>query len=130
MIAARRALRSGEQSFGNSVNGRCFVALLLLLVDSSAPGGTTIGSCSRWVSRFHNDSNFSVYSTSSSTSRPIRTSAAQRGMSRGAVQASSGYSDIWMFGQLPRRSMDSARADRRLPASITRAAISLRRRGT
>ena len=48
---------------------------------------------------------------------------------RGAVQASSRYSDIWMLSQLPRRSMDAARADRRLPASISRAGISLRARG-
>ena len=73
-------------------------------------------------------SNSSVYSTS--TSRPIRASAVHRAVSRGAVQASSRYSDIWMFSQLPRRSMDSTRADRRLPASIRRAGISLRRRGT
>ena len=48
----------------------------------------------------------------------------------GAVQASSRYSETWMFSQLPRCAIDSARADRRLPASISRAGISLRRRGT
>ena len=47
-----------------------------------------------------------------------------------AVQASSRYSETWMFSQLPRCAIDSARADRRLPASISRAGISLRRRGT
>ena len=48
----------------------------------------------------------------------------------GAVQASSRYSETWMFSQLPRCAIDSVRADRRLPASISRAGISLRRRGT
>ena len=38
----------------------------------------------------------------------------------GAVQASSRYSETWMFSQLPRCATDSARADRRLPASISR----------
>ena len=38
----------------------------------------------------------------------------------GAVQASSRYSETWMFSQLPRCAIDSARADRRLPASISR----------
>ena len=47
-----------------------------------------------------------------------------------AVQASSRYSETWMFSQMPRCAIDSARADRRLPASISRAGISLRRRGT
>ena len=48
----------------------------------------------------------------------------------GAVQASSRYSETWMVSQLPRCAIDSVRADRRLPASISRAGISLRRRGT
>ena len=46
------------------------------------------------------------------------------------VGHASRFSETWMFSQLPRCSIDSARADSRLPASISRAGISLRRRGT
>ena len=51
------------------------------------------------------------------------------GLPRGARQVghASRYSETWMFSQLPRCSIDSARADSRLPASISRAGISLRR---
>ena len=59
-----------------------------------------------------------------------RQGVARGGRGSAAVQASSRYSDSWMFSQLPRRETDSARADRRLPASIIRAGISLCRRGT
>ena len=54
------------------------------------------------------------------------------GLPRGARQVghASRFSETWMFSQLPRCSIDSARADSRLPASISRAGISLRRRGT
>ncbi len=62
------------------------------------------------------------------TTRPREGIGSRAGGRRG--QASSRYSETWMFNQLPRCVIDSARADRRLPASISRAGISLRSRGT
>ena len=73
----------------------------------------------------------SRYRWLASCARPWAMAALDRALRpTGAVQASSRYSETWMFSQMPRCAIDSARADRRLPASISRAGISLRRRGT